>query len=90
MGHNYGYETLMTELPTYMKQVLNFSIKDVSFRGFRLGAVIVHLVLERAAVGAALPGHVALLDLHQPRGRLAAYQTLFHAYHRAQADQRHR
>ncbi|XP_048518927.1 putative inorganic phosphate cotransporter isoform X2 [Dendroctonus ponderosae] len=28
MGHNYGYETLMTELPTYMKQVLNFSLKD--------------------------------------------------------------
>lgn len=30
MGYNYGYETLMTELPTYMKQVLHFSIKDVS------------------------------------------------------------
>ncbi|GLV43230.1 picot [Carabus blaptoides fortunei] len=28
MGHNYGYETLMTELPTYMKQVLHFNIKD--------------------------------------------------------------
>lgn len=28
MGYNYGYETLMTELPTYMKQVLHFSIKD--------------------------------------------------------------
>lgn len=28
MGHNYGYETLMTELPTYMKQILHFSIKD--------------------------------------------------------------
>ncbi|VEN51312.1 unnamed protein product, partial [Callosobruchus maculatus] len=28
MGHNYGYETLMTELPTYMKQVHKFSIKD--------------------------------------------------------------
>ncbi|XP_014229479.1 putative inorganic phosphate cotransporter isoform X1 [Trichogramma pretiosum] len=27
MGHNYGYETLMTELPTYMKQVLKFDIK---------------------------------------------------------------
>jgi ACS family sodium-dependent inorganic phosphate cotransporter-like MFS transporter 5 len=31
MGHNYGYETLMTELPTYMKQVLHFSIKDNGF-----------------------------------------------------------
>lgn len=30
MGHNYGYETLMTELPTYMKQVLHFNLKDVS------------------------------------------------------------
>ncbi|KAL1513233.1 hypothetical protein ABEB36_002668 [Hypothenemus hampei] len=31
IGHNYGYETLMTELPTYMKQVLHFSIKDNGF-----------------------------------------------------------
>jgi hypothetical protein len=31
MAQNYGYETLMTELPTYMKQVLRFSIKEVSF-----------------------------------------------------------
>lgn len=30
MGQNYGYETLMTELPTYMKQVLRFTIKEVS------------------------------------------------------------
>ncbi|XP_032690814.1 putative inorganic phosphate cotransporter isoform X1 [Odontomachus brunneus] len=28
MGHNYGYETLMTELPTYMKQILHFDIKS--------------------------------------------------------------
>ncbi|XP_031637844.1 putative inorganic phosphate cotransporter isoform X2 [Contarinia nasturtii] len=28
MGQNYGYETLMTELPTYMKQVLRFSLKE--------------------------------------------------------------
>lgn len=28
LGQNYGYETLMTELPTYMKQVLRFSIKE--------------------------------------------------------------
>ncbi|XP_063225600.1 putative inorganic phosphate cotransporter isoform X2 [Bacillus rossius redtenbacheri] len=27
MGQNYGYETLMTELPTFMKQVLHFDIK---------------------------------------------------------------
>ncbi|KAK9882064.1 hypothetical protein WA026_018914 [Henosepilachna vigintioctopunctata] len=31
MGHNFGYETLMTELPTYMKQILRFSIKDNGF-----------------------------------------------------------
>ncbi|XP_012224783.1 putative inorganic phosphate cotransporter isoform X2 [Linepithema humile] len=28
MGQNYGYETLMTQLPTFMKQILNFSIKE--------------------------------------------------------------
>ncbi|XP_066595755.1 putative inorganic phosphate cotransporter isoform X2 [Prorops nasuta] len=27
MGHNYGYETLMTELPTFMKQILHYEIK---------------------------------------------------------------
>jgi ACS family sodium-dependent inorganic phosphate cotransporter-like MFS transporter 5 len=27
MGHNYGYETLMTELPTYLKQVLHYDLK---------------------------------------------------------------
>lgn len=32
MGQNYGYETLMTELPTFMKQVLHFNIKAVSTR----------------------------------------------------------
>jgi MFS family permease len=30
MAQNYGYEFLMTELPTYMKQILKFSIKEVS------------------------------------------------------------
>lgn len=30
MGQNYGYETLLIELPTYMKQVLHFSIGSVS------------------------------------------------------------
>lgn len=28
MAQNYGYEFLMTELPTYMKQILRFSIKE--------------------------------------------------------------
>ncbi|KAK5639909.1 hypothetical protein RI129_010720 [Pyrocoelia pectoralis] len=31
MGHNYGYETLMTELPSYMNQVLHFSLKSNGF-----------------------------------------------------------
>ncbi|KAL0128026.1 hypothetical protein PUN28_003337 [Cardiocondyla obscurior] len=28
MGQNYGYETLMTQLPTFMKQILHFSIQE--------------------------------------------------------------
>ncbi|XP_023298172.2 putative inorganic phosphate cotransporter [Lucilia cuprina] len=31
IGQNYGYETLLTELPTYMKQVLRFSLKSNGF-----------------------------------------------------------
>lgn len=31
MGQNYGYETLMTELPTFMKQILRFNIKKNGF-----------------------------------------------------------
>ncbi|MCP6116831.1 hypothetical protein NL387_26450, partial [Klebsiella pneumoniae] len=31
IGQNYGYETLLTELPTFMRQVLHFSIKDNGF-----------------------------------------------------------
>ncbi|XP_020292966.1 putative inorganic phosphate cotransporter isoform X2 [Pseudomyrmex gracilis] len=31
MGHNYGYETLMTQLPTFMKQILHFDIKQNGF-----------------------------------------------------------
>ncbi|XP_069689174.1 putative inorganic phosphate cotransporter isoform X1 [Periplaneta americana] len=31
MGQNYGYETLMTELPSFMKQVLHFNLKDNGF-----------------------------------------------------------
>lgn len=36
MGQNYGYETLMTELPTYMKQVLKYSIEAVIFFCFEI------------------------------------------------------
>ncbi|KAH8301021.1 hypothetical protein KR044_011540, partial [Drosophila immigrans] len=30
-GHNYGYETLMTELPTYMAMVMNVKLKENGF-----------------------------------------------------------
>lgn len=40
MGQNYGYETLMTELPSFMKQVLHFDLQDVSPR------IISHSPLE--------------------------------------------
>lgn len=33
MGQNYGYETLMTLLPTFMKQILHFDIKSVKKPG---------------------------------------------------------
>lgn len=42
MGQNYGYETLMTELPTYMKQVLRFSIKEVSIKSFAKSSKRIH------------------------------------------------
>lgn len=41
MGQNYGYETLMTELPTYMKQVLRFSIKVVSSLSWTIHLVVI-------------------------------------------------
>ncbi|XP_044737451.1 putative inorganic phosphate cotransporter [Chrysoperla carnea] len=31
IGQNYGYETLMTELPTFMKQILHFRIESNGF-----------------------------------------------------------
>lgn len=36
MGQNYGYETLMTLLPTFMKQILHFDIKSVRTRAASL------------------------------------------------------
>lgn len=45
MGQNYGYETLMTELPTYMKQVLRFSIKEVSIKASIKQILINYLIL---------------------------------------------
>lgn len=59
MGQNYGYETLMTELPTYMKQVLRFSIKEVSsatavdFRREKKSAHTIHTLITLTESNAA-------------------------------------
>lgn len=82
MGYNYGYETLMTELPTYMKQVLHFSIKDVC--KFTLFWILLfnqlRCLLERFSVSATLLGDVAVLDPREPSGRLDVDQAVFHAH----------
>lgn len=74
MGQNYGYETLMTELPTYMKQVLRFSIKEVSL--FPLSFLIcslffvrhftksISLSIERNIISPSIFGDVAILNVH--------------------------
>lgn len=51
MAQNYGYEFLMTELPTYMKQILRFSIKENGFLSSvpYLGMWITSLVLSTIA-----------------------------------------
>lgn len=55
MGHNYGYETLMTELPTYMQQVLHFSIKDVRFVFISRGGLIKLILYSQNGFLSALP-----------------------------------
>lgn len=87
MGQNYGYETLMTELPTYMKQVLRFSIKEVSLTASPIipSRVVSNESLslspaERNPVCAALPGHVALLDVHLCDCRLDDLVEAVHAH----------
>jgi hypothetical protein len=40
IGQNYGYETLMTELPTFMKQVLRFNLKEVCFNFYFKNKII--------------------------------------------------
>ena len=66
MGQNYGYETLMTELPTYMKQVLRYSLKAVrtikNIPNFLVDLLI--FFSERLFISAPLLGHVDLLDGH--------------------------
>lgn len=52
MAQNYGYEFLMTELPTYMKQILRFSIKEngilssVPYLGMWISSIIFSTVAD--------------------------------------------
>ncbi|CRK89117.1 CLUMA_CG002510, isoform A [Clunio marinus] len=52
MAQNYGYEFLMTELPTYMKQVLRFSIKEngflssVPYLGMWIASILLSMIAD--------------------------------------------
>lgn len=52
MAQNYGYEFLMTELPTYMKQVLRFSIKEngvlssVPYLGMWISSILLSMIAD--------------------------------------------
>ena len=52
MAQNYGYEFLMTELPTYMRQILRFSIKEngilsaVPYLGMWITSLLLSLVAD--------------------------------------------
>lgn len=52
MAQNYGYEFLMTELPTYMKQILRFSIKEngilsaVPYLGMWISSLLLSMVAD--------------------------------------------
>ncbi|KAL7023039.1 hypothetical protein ACKWTF_012478 [Chironomus riparius] len=52
MAQNYGYEFLMTELPTYMKQVLRFSITEngvlssVPYLGMWISSILLSMVAD--------------------------------------------
>lgn len=80
MGQNYGYETLMTELPTYMKQVLRFSLKEVSCHddkkdsflrlGTKFSLTPTLIFVEWYTVCPAIPGHVDLFHCHLIHCRL--------------------
>lgn len=86
MGHNYGYETLMTELPTYMKQVLHFNLKDVSINKQLPSLLLIgrlYFFSEWFPFSIALFGHVVVLNGDQSCCGLDAYQAVFHPYHRS-------
>lgn len=52
MAQNYGYEFLMTELPTYMRQILRFSIKEngilssVPYLGMWISSLLLSLIAD--------------------------------------------
>jgi MFS transporter, ACS family, solute carrier family 17 (sodium-dependent inorganic phosphate cotransporter), member 5 len=52
MAQNYGYEFLMTELPTYMKQILRFSIKEngilssVPYLGMWISSLLLSMIAD--------------------------------------------
>lgn len=52
MAQNYGYEFLMTELPTYMRQILRFSIKEngilsaVPYLGMWISSLLLSMVAD--------------------------------------------
>lgn len=94
MGHNYGYETLMTELPTYMKQVLHFSIKDVSntlitITKYRIYKSL-YAVTEWIFISFTLPCYVVLLDGHKPCCRLDVIKWTLHSHSRKKDHKQHR
>lgn len=94
MGQNYGYETLMTELPTYMKQVLRFSIKEVSW-DIRIWAPEAFCNCcpvsppERHTVRPTLPCHVALLHVHLRDRRLDDLVKAIHTHEHPENHQQY-
>lgn len=94
MGQNYGYETLMTLLPTFMKQILHFDIKSVKTASgellTRFDAIIECTISEWHRFLAPLPGHVDILDGGVARGRLDDLQQQVHSRLHAQDSEHHR
>lgn len=93
MGQNYGYETLMTELPTYMKQVLRFSIKEViSCKQKNLSNynfINCSVDLEWTFVSSAVPCYVAVFNVHFGCRRLDDLLESFHTHCHSQDHQQY-
>lgn len=54
-GHNWGFWTLLTEIPAYMGHVMNFDIKSVSKNVFCYITLLTLLTLFQNSVLSALP-----------------------------------